>query len=104
MSGTMTLPSRLFFRAGRVLRSAENLLTDGYSEDATSIASFAWFYTAWGLLLAKGFGPFKHSQVRTLYRRHFTETGLLDPSYSTAMERAYRLRLIADFEMDPIDP
>jgi uncharacterized protein (UPF0332 family) len=99
----MTQPSRLFAKAGRALRSAENLLTAGYSEDATAIASFAWFYTAWGLLLASGFGPFRHDQVRALFRRHFTETGVLDPSYSMAMERAYQLRLIADFETDPID-
>jgi uncharacterized protein (UPF0332 family) len=98
MSDTPTQPSRLFARAGRALRSAENLLTAGYSEDATSIASFAWFYTAWGLLLASGFGPFRHDQVRSLFRRHFAEPGLLDPSYSTRMEQAYQLRLLADFE------
>ena len=99
MSDAKTVTVRpLLGKAGRNLPAAERLLLEGFIEDAASIASFAWFYTAWALLLACGLGPFRHDQVRSLFRRHFAEPGLLDPSFSTRMEKAYQLHLLADFK------
>ncbi len=60
---------------------------------------------AQALLLSRGLRFSRHGQVIAQYGRHFARTGLLDPRFHRLLNRAFRLRQLADYAAAPtFDP
>lgn len=96
----MNDPELLLERARKSLLAAERLLADGDSEFAASRIYYSYFYTAQALLSSQGIDPSRHGQVIAQYGRHFAKTQLLDPLFHNLLGTAFKLRQIADYQVE----
>jgi len=95
----------LFNKAARAFRAAEVLLRNGDPDFAVSRAYYAYFYTAQALLLTQGQQFSSHAQVVGQYGFFFARTGVLDPNFHQLLLRAFKIRQVADYQIEaPIEP
>jgi uncharacterized protein (UPF0332 family) len=91
-------------KAERSFQAAEILLREGSPDFAASRAYYGCFYIASTLLEVKGFKFTRHTQVVSQYGLHFARTNELDPRYHQILIRAFRIRQLADYQIEvPVD-
>jgi uncharacterized protein (UPF0332 family) len=90
----------LLEKGERSLRAAERLLADGDTDFAASRIYYAYFYTAQALLDTQGIELSRHGQVIAQYGLHFSKTRALDPTFHTWFSRAFKLRQLADYQVE----
>ncbi len=96
----MNDPDLLLERARKSLVAAERLLAEGDPEFAASRIYYSYFYTAQALLSSQGIDPSRHGQVIAQYGRHFAKTQVLDPIFHNWLGTAFKLRQIADYQVE----
>jgi len=98
--------SRIFLdKAERSLRAAERHLNEGEPDFAASHAYYACFYIAEALLASEGVSFSRHGQVLSQYGLRFAQTEKLDRRFHQVLTRAFRIRNIADYQVEvPIQP
>lgn len=96
----MNDPDLLLERAEKSLLAAERLLADGDPEFAASRVYYSYFHTAQALLSSRGIDPSRHGQVISQYGLHFAKTGALDPVFHNWLNTAFKLRQIADCQVE----
>jgi uncharacterized protein (UPF0332 family) len=87
----------LLAMARQDLQDAEFLLERGSTKSAVSRAYYAMFNAAQAALLSKGVTRSRHSGVRATFGYFFVRPGLVPQYLHNAFERAYDLRLVADY-------
>jgi uncharacterized protein (UPF0332 family) len=92
----------LLEKAGRYLRSAELLRTDGDYDSAASRLYYAMFYCAEALLFSKGLSYSSHRGVIAAFARHFAKTGELPPDMHRWLLGAFHLRQQGDYRAVPM--
>ncbi len=101
----MTEVQPLLVKAERAFAAAARLLKSDDLDFAASRAYYGAFYVAQALLLSRGLRFSRHGQVIAQYGRHFARTSLLDPHFHRLLNRAFRLRQLADYAAAPtFDP
>jgi uncharacterized protein (UPF0332 family) len=97
---------RIFLdKAQRSLRAAERHLEEGETDFAASHAYYASFYIAEALLASEGASFSRHGQVLSQYGLRFAQTEKLDPRFHQVLLRGFRIRNIADYQVEiPIQP
>lgn len=98
--------TRIFLdKAQRSLRAAERHLKEGEPDFAASHAYYASFYIAEALLASEGVSFSRHGQVLSQYGLRFAQTEKLDRRFHQVLIRAFRIRNIADYQVEvPIKP
>jgi uncharacterized protein (UPF0332 family) len=96
----MNDPDLLMERARKSLLAAERLLADGDPEFAASRVYYSYFHTAQALLSSRGLDPSRHGQVIAQYGRYFAKTQALDPIFHNRLSTAFKLRQIADYQVE----
>jgi uncharacterized protein (UPF0332 family) len=86
--------------ADEMLKVACVMLDNDFYTSAINRAYYAIFYAASALLITKGMGQSKHSQVISAFRLHFIKTGLLGVELSQIYGRAMEDRHESDYELD----
>jgi len=95
----------LLKKARKSLQVGREILAGGNPDFAASRVYYAFFYTAQALLATKGLSFSRHGQVIAQYGLHFSKTRVLDPSFHRAIDSAFDLRQIGDYQVEaPIDP
>jgi uncharacterized protein (UPF0332 family) len=84
-------------RAGQSIQAAEKLLSEGYSDFATSRAYYAAFYAATALLLKEGMEFSKHSGVIAAIHKRFIKSGILGKQFGKDLNWLFELRSIGDY-------
>jgi len=102
-------PDDYLRKAARALASARLLLRDGDGEGACNRAYYAMFDAAHAALLRHGAGenPAEtrtHSGLVGAFGKHLVRTGLVGAEWGRSLNQVERLRLIADYTGEPIDP
>jgi uncharacterized protein (UPF0332 family) len=101
----MNEPDLLMEKAQRSIQAAERLLADGDADFAVSRTYYAYFYTAQALLATRGIDLSRHGQVIAQYGLHFSKTRALDPVFHNWFNKAFKLRQLADYQVEvPVDP
>jgi len=90
----------LLEKGERSLRAAERLLADGDTDFAASRIYYAYFYTAQALLATRGIDLSRHGQVIAQYGLHFSKTRALDPTFHNWFSTAFKLRQLADYQVE----
>lgn len=102
-------PEQYLAKAERALASARLLLRDGDVEGACNRAYYAMFDAAHAALLQHqaGFNPAEtrtHSGLITTFGKHLIKTGLMAPELGRALNQVERIRLLADYTGEAIEP
>lgn len=102
-------PERYLRKAERALSSARLLRQDGDSEGACNRAYYAMFDAAQAALLRYrvGVNPAEtrtHSGLIGAFGKHLVKTGLVPPALGRALNQVERLRLLADYTGEDIEP
>lgn len=84
-------------KAYQALDDAEETLTDGRLETATSRAYYAIFYAARAILWSQGFAPKTHKGLGTLFDQHLIKPGIVDRVYRDILKDAADDREYADY-------
>lgn len=87
-------------KAERSFQAAELLLAAGSPDFAASRAYYGCFYIASALLESKGLQFTRHAQVVSQYGLHFARTNELDQRYHQILIRAFRIRQLADYQIE----
>lgn len=88
-------------RANNALKQAEDNLSLGHYDVATSRAYYAMFYAASALLVSQGISRSKHSGVHAAFGQYFVKPGLIELEYSRMLVNAFNVRLDSDYEVKP---
>jgi len=92
-------------KAERAIKAAERDLKEGDNDFAASNAYYACFYIAEALLATEGASFSRHGQVVSQYGLRFAQPEKLDRSFHQLLIRAFRIRMVADYQVEvPIDP
>lgn len=84
--------------AESALAAARALVDLGLAPDAASRAYYAALHAARALLFSVGLDPGSHRAVRTLFSRHFVQTGALPAEQSKALAHLEGLRSAGDYD------
>lgn len=87
-------------KAERSLRAAERNLKEGDCDFAASHAYYACFYVAEALLATEGARFSSHGQVIAQYGLRFAQPEKLDRRFHQILNRAFQIRLIADYQVE----
>lgn len=79
-------------RAGRSLRSAQNVLADGDHDFAVSRAYYAMFYAASAALLSRNVERSKHSGVIAAFGQHLVKSGPFTVEHQQSLQAAFEDR------------
>jgi len=95
-------------KAASSLRAARLLFDNGFMDDASSRAYYAMFDAARAALLAAD-APVESEIARThkgliaSFGKHIVKPGMVAPEVGRSLGQAQHVRLIADYNGDPID-
>ncbi len=101
-------PADFLAKADVAARSAQVLLAAGDPDGACNRAYYAMFDAARAALLASG-APLEtefartHGGVISAFGLHLVKTGLVDAAFGRSLNRAQRVRMIADYTGDLVD-
>lgn len=84
----------------RSFDAAELLLANGNADFAASRAYYGCFYVAEALLFDEGLSVSTHAGVIGEYGRLFAKTGRCDRRFHRLLNRLFRARQSADYDMD----
>jgi len=103
----MIAPEDYLAKADRALASARILLQDGDTEGACNRAYYAMFDAAYAALLhhRADINPAEirsHGGLIGAFCKHLVNTGILPPDLGRMLNRAERIRLLADYTNEPI--
>lgn len=87
-------------KAGRSFQAAQILAESGSYDFAASRAFYGCFYVAEALLLTRGLRFSSHAQVIGQYGFLFARTGALDPAFHQLLLRAFKIRQLADYQIE----
>jgi uncharacterized protein (UPF0332 family) len=87
-------------KAARSFDAAGVLLANGDVDFAASRAYYGCFYVAEALLFDEGLSVSTHAGVIGEYGRLFAKTGRLDRRFHRLLNRSFRARQSADYDMD----
>jgi uncharacterized protein (UPF0332 family) len=87
-------------KAERSFRAAQTLAREGSYDFAASRAFYGCFYVAEALLLTRGQRFSSHAQVIGQYGFLFARTGAMDPSFHQLLLRAFKIRQLADYQIE----
>lgn len=87
-------------KADRSFRAAQLLTRQGSYDFAASRAFYGCFYIAESLLLTRGQKFSSHAQVIGQYGFLFARTGTLDPGFHQLLLRAFKIRQLADYQIE----
>ncbi|MEI2769723.1 MAG: HEPN domain-containing protein [Candidatus Competibacter sp.] len=104
----MTLEQYLL-KARRALASARLLLENGDIEGSCNRAYYAMFDAAHAALLRHqpGINPAEtrtHNGLITAFGKHLIKTGLMTPELGRVLNQVERIRLLADYTGEEIEP
>ena len=84
-------------RAAESLRAAELCWQAGLYADAVSRAYYSAFHTATALIGMRGLIAKSKRGLRTLVKREFIDSGLLEQQLDPEIEHLHDLRIVADY-------
>ena len=87
-------------KAARSFDAAKLLLANEDADFAASRAYYGCFYVAEALLFDEGLSVSTHAGVIGEYGRLFAKTGRLDRRFHRLLNRSFRARQSADYDMD----
>jgi uncharacterized protein (UPF0332 family) len=87
-------------KAERFLHTAEYTLSAGDYDSYASRGYYAMFVMAEAALLTKGLTSSTHKGVMSLFGEHFAKTGVFERRLGSAINHAYRQRIIGDYGVD----
>lgn len=85
-------------KAEESISAAKVLLRESDHGFAASRAYYGMFYAAEALLLARDRSYSSHSAVLAAFGREFVKSGLFDPKWHQALQRAFQVRQVGDYE------
>lgn len=85
-------------KADESLSASKLLLEKGSHGFAASRAYYGMFYAAEALLLSRGLTFSSHSAVLAAFGREFVKSGLLDSQWHQALQEAFQVRQLGDYE------
>ena len=97
----MELIDGIMAKAERALISAEQTLELGHADFAASRAYYGIFYVASALLEVRGIRFRKHGAVIGQFGLYFARPRVLDPAYHRLLIDAERIRINADYRIEP---
>lgn len=86
-------------KAQTFLRSAEQVLSMGDYDTCASRCYYAMFLMAEAILLTRELSASSHRGVISLFGEHFVRTGILESHMGTALNYAYKKRIVGDYGM-----
>jgi len=89
----------LLQKSQRSLQAAKRLLEAKDYDFAISRAYYAMFYSAQAALLSKGLEYSSHAAVVARFGQHFVKSNLLPRKLGKALSKAFRLRMVSDYEV-----
>jgi uncharacterized protein (UPF0332 family) len=82
------------------IEAAEYSMTGGFIPAAVNRAYYATFYCMNALLYTKNVYAKTHQGTKAKFRELFIKEGILEPVFSTYVEKAFNARQQADYDMD----
>lgn len=89
----------LLQKSRRSLQAAQRLLETKDYDFAISRAYYAMFYSAQAALLDEGLEYSSHAAVVAHFGQHFIKSNLLPRRLGKALTRAFRSRMVSDYEL-----
>ncbi|MBM4024952.1 MAG: HEPN domain-containing protein [Planctomycetes bacterium] len=86
-------------KAQTFIRSAEQVLSIGDYDSCASRCYYAMFLMTEAVLLTKELSASTHRGVISLFGEHFARTGIFEADMGTALNYAYKKRLVGDYGM-----
>jgi len=89
---------QLMLNAEETLRAAELLFKEEFLRDAINRVYYVVFYIAEALLNEKDLRYSKHGTVHGAFAEHYIKTKILDEKYHKLLIRAFRRRMLGDYD------
>lgn len=87
-----------FARAHETLRDAQILLAEGSLHSAVNRLYYACFYAVSALLLTRGLSSSRHSDVRSLFVKHWVNTEILPKEIGRFYRHLFERRQTSDYK------
>jgi len=101
IEGIKTTAEKIMKKSRRALAAAQNHLTSGDFDFASSKAYYAVFHAMQAALLTKELSFSKHSGVISAFNQYFIKTGVFPKDFSEKIEMLFKERQIGDYDYDP---
>ena len=85
-------------RARETLEDARVIAERGHSGSCVNRVYYACFYAVSALLASSGFSSSKHSGIRSLFGRHFVNTGIVSAEHGRFYNDLFELRQESDYD------
>ena len=89
-------------RARQSLGAAYSCYRDEYYADSISRAYYAMLHAAKAALALHGISAERHTTVRSMFRRHLVEIGLVESEWADAIALGSDERIHSDYDIDAV--